>query len=450
MSPDYDALEDFAGPGGWDEGARLLGLRFHGVDHDQAACETARAAGHSREQADVTAHESPEWARGRGHVSSPSCTLFSMAGSGIGRGVIDLLADGIARIFAGVDPARVRAATQEAIYPAALAEAERVNAKRKPELRLDAEQVAAKARLDAKIAALVLEPARRVVELDPEWVALEQVPEVLPLWQVYVHELRRLGYSAWACVLCAADYGVPQTRRRAVLGASRVRTVLPPVPTHSEFPDGGDLFGDQRAPWVSWGEALGLHGPVIHQRRGAGMAERHGDRADTPTDEPAPTLTSSYQRRWLVMDRRTNSKDGRGGMVPTATVSSDRPAPTLTGKGAGGQIVLRASNHANAAIRAQSDPAPTIVFGHASNDIRLYPEGSTERGVAERAESRHPESRQLTIQEAAVLQSFPAAYPWQGTKSKQGEQVGNAVPPLLAAHVLSAVTGVALRLEAAA
>jgi DNA (cytosine-5)-methyltransferase 1 len=47
--------------------------------------------------------------------------------------------------------------------------------------------------------------------------------------------------------------------------------------------------------------------------------------------------------------------------------------------------------------------------------------------------------RRLTVEEAAVLQTFPRDTPWQGRQSARFRQIGNAVPPLLAFAVASAV-----------
>lgn len=49
----------------------------------------------------------------------------------------------------------------------------------------------------------------------------------------------------------------------------------------------------------------------------------------------------------------------------------------------------------------------------------------------------------FTAAEAGRLQSFPADWPWSGRDI--GQQVGNAVPPGLAAHLVSAATGIPLR-----
>jgi site-specific DNA-cytosine methylase len=78
---------------------------------------------------------------------------------------------------------------------------------------------------------------------EPEWVAMEEAPDVLPLWKQYAAVLRRWGFSVWTGTLNAADYGVPQTRRRANLLASRVRTTQPPAPTHAQVGEPDSLFG---------------------------------------------------------------------------------------------------------------------------------------------------------------------------------------------------------------
>nr|BEK68815.1 DNA cytosine methyltransferase [Kitasatospora purpeofusca] len=350
-------LDLFAGPGGWSEGIRQhLGLTDIGIEWDAAACQTRAAARHCTVRADV-AQLATEPMRGRitGLIDSSPCQPFSRAGKGLGLQDQPLVHQAIHDLAHGRDARTTLLASCK--DPRSL---------------------------------LAAEPMRYLHDLRPEWVVKEEVPDALPLFRHYVEILRGWGYSVWCGILNAADYGVPQTRRRAILIASRVRAVSAPDPTHAQGGGDRDLFGDVRAPWVSMADALGWpHGLVVNTR---GERRTPGG-CDFSADGPSWALTEKTRSWWI----------------------------------------LRNGNQPNAAVRRLDEPAPTMAFGHNAARIEwvLMPDGH--------------ERRRLSEAEAAVLQDFPADYPWTGSLTKRFEQIGNAVPPGLAAHVVSAATGIPMR-----
>ena len=460
--PDDIVLEGFGGPGGWPTGARALGIRRSvGIELDAAACQTRRSAGHLTVRADVSTFPVEQLAgKVWGSVNSPPCTTYSAAGDQAGNALLEMLAALTADMLAGRD---TRAKYRREMA-AELTRSE-WRADLTPEVR------AAKITRSVASAALVAEPARFIVACRPEWVALEQVPAVLPLWQVYAAELRRMGYSAWCGKLNAADYGVPQVRERAILIASRAREVSRPEPTHYDDRKAMQLWG---SPWISMADALGWGATgrpgvtvtsggtatggaepfghrgrdaleaeqeagrwALRRSRGAGMLDREGrgGRRDHPADEPAPTITSAGSKVGANLSWVLRTSYGQPGDTPRNGTHemnpAERPAHTVTGK------------VKDWAAWTVERPATTVCG-----------RGELGRpGHKDRSAGGEPhfavDSVRITIEEAAILQSFPADYPWQGSKTKRFEQCGNAVPPLLAEHVLSMATGIK-RLEAAA
>ena len=80
-----NAVDLFAGPGGWDVGARELGLDPLGIELDDAACRVREAAGLRTLQGDVAALDPLDFPCDL-LIASPPCTAFSMAGKGVSQG----------------------------------------------------------------------------------------------------------------------------------------------------------------------------------------------------------------------------------------------------------------------------------------------------------------------------------------------------------------------------
>lgn len=361
----------------------VLGVRDVGLEWDEWACKTRVAAGQWTVRADVARYPTWPWlGRTRGLLASPPCQAWSMAGKRLGLLDQPLVHEAVAHLAAGRD---IR------------------------------EQLLSACRDQRSL--LAAEPMRYLHALntvgEPEWVAMEEVPDVLPLWKQYAAVLRRWGFSVWCGILNAADYGVPQTRKRAILLASRIRTAQPPAPTHARVAEQESLFGAGRAGWVSMAQALGWGAtdrPVPTVCAGGG-----------PGGGPEPFPSGS--RKTLA-----NARD-RGTWTPRPPDIAQRPRRDAETRWAWS---LRSNNQANATIRSIEEPAGTLFFGHRANECTWVAEPPTTH-----PQGAVPEPIRITAREAGLLQTFPADYPWAGNKGQQFSQIGNAVPPLLAAHLLA-------------
>ncbi|MER7487989.1 DNA cytosine methyltransferase [Streptomyces sp. NPDC126497] len=276
-------LHLFAGPGGMDAGAGEPGV---GVEFDDGTVATRRAAGLATVHGDVRDHGPADFPEADTLAGGPPCQTFSVGGRGEGR-----------RLLVHLQQRAKAMAARQAVPSAPPGTDERSLLVLEP-LRY------------ALAAADVGHPYRAVV--------LEQVPQALQVWETYVEILRAEGYSAACGVVNAVEYGVPQTRRRAVLLARRDGPVGIPAPTHRPWRRGWALseVESHRRPVVSMGDVLDRPGPftVVPNYGTGGDSARRGRRAST---EPAFTVTGKISRNRVVgpdgeeLPRFTWSEAGR-------------------------------------------------------------------------------------------------------------------------------------------
>ncbi len=236
---------------------------------------------------------------------------------------------------------------------------------------------------------------------------MENVPQLLgsPEHEAIAEKARSLGFEIASSLLCAADYGVPQTRKRAFIVGCRSENpgaFVPPRKTHRnprqrqlqllDYVDGAPL-------WRTVRDAISDLPPPeeIGVRNIASPLDLHFGRS--------PTLTSLKRYRAIPEEGMNR-------------VDLLRRAPELT-----------------PACWVRKKSGGTDLFGRLWWDRPAFTI-RTEFFKPEKGRYLHPvQDRPLTHREAARLQSFPDSFRFTGTKIEIARQIGNAVPPLLAARM---------------
>ncbi len=239
---------------------------------------------------------------------------------------------------------------------------------------------------------------------NPDWIVFENVPGILEKGSIsYVHEiekkLKKLGFKLSSGVLNAADFGVPQHRKRFfILGSRNHDTPDLPSKPNSSSVSVDDAFDDL---------------PVL--KNGA-------DVCVLPYRAPA---SSAYAKKMrgkrshcsnnLVSDNST-LVTSRYKYIPQGGNWSDIPRDMMT------NYADPTRCHTGIYHRLEGRK-PSVVIGNFRKNMLIHP----------------TQDRGLSVREAARLQSFPDWYEFVGTIGLQQQQVGNAVPPLLAKAVFGQI-----------
>lgn len=268
---------------------------------------------------------------------------------------------------------------------------------------------------------------RFLEEFEPKSFVFENVPGLLSLadgkvFRQVVRVFSQLGYSVTAKILFAAHYGVPQERWRLILLGSKFSEVEHPVPTHyakgrANFRGGNtmtfqlaDADRDLLKPAVTVSEAIG---DLPRLEMGEGSEEVgytspvHGDYARMMRNPEGVTF-NHYAAKL--------SKQNAERMKYVQPGGSWRDIPhELLPKG---MQRARKSDHTKRYGRLKPDGLSGTVL------TKCDPHWGTV--------FLPDQDRALTVREAARFQSFPDSYKFLGSRVSQYEQVGNAVPVLMA------------------
>lgn len=228
---------------------------------------------------------------------------------------------------------------------------------------------------------------RCVQQTEPDVFVIENVPEFLKdaAFLGVCKEAERLGYQLVSSVLNAADYGVPQKRKRTIIiGRLGAAPSLPP-PTHIA-PELA-LLGSELPPWRTVRDAIG----------------------DLPRIPNAWNRHDARQVSELSLQRYH--------YIPTQGSWKDIPD----------HLLPECWRNKDLSTGGSSDMMGRLPWDGQALTIR------TQFLKPEKGRYLHPDApRAITIREGARLQSFPDDFVFVGSNFQVAKQIGNAVPPLLA------------------
>lgn len=216
---------------------------------------------------------------------------------------------------------------------------------------------------------------------------------------------RKIDYTIVTQTVNAADYGIPQRRKRVIIVGIRdgIEFVFPPA-THNE-----EGIGLKK--YVSVEDALDDLPPAICDENGS-------------TDYSSEPKTE-YQKNMRSGERVTEHFMPHMSELDKYIVSHVKPG--------GNYMDIPPEVNSSRIKRLQRDGGHTTCYGRLKPDAPSYTINTYFNRPNVGCNIHYKENRLITVREALRLQSFPDSY-IVVSSSKQGRNliVGNAVPPMLA------------------
>jgi DNA (cytosine-5)-methyltransferase 1 len=189
---------------------------------------------------------------------------------------------------------------------------------------------------------LLFEIIRFAETVKPKVIMLEQVKGLLSakgkngrrgeIFQTFISELERIGYTTKWQVCCAADYGVPQLRERVIVVATYGSNgFMFPAHTHAPKNETTSLFS--LFPYVTAGEALAGLGEPMMKTQGTTFFDRLDSHVDvTPSrdrERIAGVPEGSYLAAQTHLDKNLLCNLSQKDTTKYLRLNREKPSNTL-------------------------------------------------------------------------------------------------------------------------